>query len=50
MRLACLLMSTRRQAGLSPRVFIGPLLPLNPAKLHELLSPYAGRVMLAPLN
>jgi len=37
-------------AGLAPWVFIAPLLPLNPARLHELLAPYVSRVMLDPLN
>lgn len=37
-------------AGLSPWVFIAPMLPLNPARLHALIAPYAGRVMLDPLN
>lgn len=39
-----------KDAGLSPWVFIAPLLPLNPERLHELLAPYASRVMLDPLN
>jgi DNA repair photolyase len=37
-------------AGLSPWVFIAPILPLNPARLHELLAPYASRIMMDPLN
>jgi DNA repair photolyase len=38
------------EAGLSPWVFIAPMLPMNPARLHELISPYASRVMMDPLN
>jgi DNA repair photolyase len=38
------------EAGLSPWVFIAPMLPLNPARLYELIGPYAGRVMMDPLN
>ena len=38
------------EAGLSPWVFIAPLLPLHPARLYELIGPYASRVMLDPLN
>ena len=39
-----------RRAGLSPWVFIAPMLPLNPERLHELLAPHVSRVMLDPLN
>jgi DNA repair photolyase len=39
-----------QEAGLSPWVFIAPMLPLNPARLHELIGPYASRVMMDPLN
>jgi DNA repair photolyase len=38
------------QAGLSPWVFIAPMLPLNPQRLYDLLAPYVSRVMLDPLN
>ncbi len=38
------------EAGLSPWVFIAPMLPLHPARLYELISPYASRVMMDPLN
>jgi DNA repair photolyase len=38
------------EAGLSPWVFIAPLLPLQPARLHGLIGPYASRVMMDPLN
>ena len=31
-------------------VFIAPMLPMNPAQLAELIAPYAGRVMMDPLN
>jgi len=39
-----------KEAGLAPWVFIAPMLPMNPARLHELLAPYVSRVMLDPLN
>jgi len=39
-----------RQAGLNPWVFIAPLLPMNPARLHELIGPYVGEVLMDPLN
>jgi DNA repair photolyase len=38
------------EAGLKPWVFIAPLLPMQPARLHELLDPYVDRVRLDPLN
>ncbi len=38
------------QAGLKPWVFIAPMLPMQPARLHELIAPYAGTVMMDPLN
>jgi len=37
-------------AGLHPWVFIAPMLPLNPPRLHELIAPYASRIMMDPLN
>ncbi|MHB8068445.1 MAG: SPL family radical SAM protein [Desulfobaccales bacterium] len=37
-------------AGLIPWVFIAPMLPMHPQRLHELISPYVGRVMLDALN
>jgi DNA repair photolyase len=37
-------------AGLRPWVFIAPMLPMNPARLVELIAPYAARVMMDPLN
>lgn len=37
-------------AGLRPWVFIAPMLPMNPARLAELIAPYADRVMMDPLN
>jgi DNA repair photolyase len=37
-------------AGLSPWVFIAPMLPLDPARLHKLIAPYASRIMMDPLN
>jgi len=39
-----------QQAGLTPWVFIAPMLPMNPRRLHELISHYVGRVMMDPLN
>jgi DNA repair photolyase len=39
-----------RQAGIFPWVFIAPMLPLNPQKLHALLAPHVSRVMLDALN
>jgi DNA repair photolyase len=39
-----------RQAGLSPWVFIAPMLPMNPARLHELIGTEVGEVMMDPLN
>ena len=39
-----------QEAGLNPWVFIAPMLPLNPERLHELLAPYVSRVMVDPLN
>jgi DNA repair photolyase len=39
-----------REAGLSPWVFIAPMLPLDAARLHKLIAPYASRVMMDPLN
>jgi DNA repair photolyase len=39
-----------RQAGLTPWVFIAPMLPLNPARLFELLAPQVSEVRLDPLN
>ena len=38
------------EAGMHPWVFIAPMLPLNPARLVELIAPYADRVMMDPLN
>jgi len=38
------------QAGVSTWVFIAPILPLNPARLAELIYPWAGHVMMDPLN
>ncbi|MFI5355265.1 MAG: hypothetical protein ACHQX0_06605, partial [Desulfobaccales bacterium] len=38
------------EAGLRPWVFIAPMLPMNPARLVELIAPYADRVLLDPLN
>lgn len=38
------------EAGIHPWVFIAPMLPMNPARLVELIAPYADRVMMDPLN
>jgi len=38
------------EAGVSTWVFIAPMLPMNPARLAELIAPYADRVMLDALN
>jgi len=38
------------QAGLNPWVFIAPLLPLNPARLHDLIGPFVSHVLTDPLN
>ncbi len=38
------------EAGVRTWVFIAPMLPMNPARLIELIAPYAGRVMMDPLN
>ena len=38
------------EAGLHPWVSIAPMLPINPARLVELIVPYAERVRLDPLN
>jgi len=37
-------------AGVSTWVFIAPMLPLNPARLVELIAPYADRVLMDALN
>jgi|Deesub1362B_J571_1020462.scaffolds.fasta_scaffold00082_28 DNA repair photolyase len=36
--------------GLSPYVFIGPLLPMNPARLAERLIPYVDEIMIDRMN
>ena len=38
------------QAGLQPWVFVAPMLPLNPARLHELIGPYVSHLLMDPLN
>jgi DNA repair photolyase len=38
------------RAGLAPWVFIAPMLPMQPARLYELIGPFASRVMMDPLN
>lgn len=37
-------------AGIATWVFIAPMLPMTPARLVELIAPYADRVMMDPLN
>ena len=37
-------------AGIKTWVFIAPILPLNPERLSALVAPYAGHVLLDPLN
>lgn len=37
-------------AGLSPWVFIAPMLPMNPERLHHLIEPYVSGVMVDRLN
>ncbi len=37
-------------AGIATWVFIAPMLPMDPTRLAELIAPYAGRVMMDPLN
>lgn len=37
-------------AGIETWVFIAPLLPLNPEKLHEAVAPYVSHVMMDRLN
>ncbi|MEW6747333.1 MAG: radical SAM protein [Planctomycetota bacterium] len=39
-----------REAGLSTWVFIAPVLPMNPERLHALVSPWVDFVMIDPLN
>jgi DNA repair photolyase len=36
--------------GLSPYVFIGPLLPMNPARLAERLIPYVDEILIDRMN
>jgi DNA repair photolyase len=38
------------QAGLRPWVFVAPMLPLNPARLYELVAPLVSRLSMDPLN
>jgi DNA repair photolyase len=37
-------------AGVSTYVFIGPILPMDPQRLAELISPHAGRVLIDRMN
>jgi DNA repair photolyase len=39
-----------RRAGLTPWVFIAPMLPMDPVRLYKLIAPHVGQVMLDPLN
>jgi len=43
-------LKTLHDAGLKTYVFIGPILPMDPVKLAELVAPYAGRVMIDRMN
>ncbi len=38
------------RAGVSTWAFLGPLLPLDPVRLHELVAPYVERVLIDALN
>jgi len=38
------------RAGIKTWVFIAPMLPLNPEKLHEAVAPYVSYVMIDRLN
>ncbi len=38
------------EAGISNWVFIAPMLPMDPARLAELVAPYADHIMMDPLN
>ena len=38
------------QAGLFTWAFLGPLLPMNPERLYELVNPYVERVLIDALN
>ncbi len=39
-----------REAGIETWAFIGPLLPMNPAALHEAIAPHVSRVLIDALN
>lgn len=39
-----------REAGVNTWVFIGPMLPMNPERLHAAVSDYAGHVVIDALN
>jgi DNA repair photolyase len=39
-----------RSAGISTWVFIAPILPMDPNKLYDMISPHADAVLLDPLN
>jgi DNA repair photolyase len=38
------------EAGVSTRVFIAPILPMNPERLHNLVASYADKVLIDRLN
>ena len=39
-----------REAGIETWAFIGPMLPMNAAALHEMVSPHVSRVLIDALN
>jgi DNA repair photolyase len=43
-------LKTLRQAGIETWAFIGPMLPMNPASLHEMVAPHVSRVLIDALN
>jgi len=43
-------LKTIHDAGIGTHVFIGPILPMDPLKLAEMVAPHAGRVMIDRMN
>jgi DNA repair photolyase len=43
-------LKTLHEAGISIWVFIAPILPMNPIRLHEAIAPYAAHLMVDSLN
>jgi DNA repair photolyase len=39
-----------KEQGIPTHVFIGPILPMNPAKLIEAIAPYTARVLVDKMN